>query len=73
VDLPMPQPPHITAAPLEQHQLAGVSMLQRMYVHGADAVIADDPALGMVATVLTFLQACAVPPTPLVATFITLP
>jgi hypothetical protein len=57
IDHPLPQPPHITAAPLEQHQLAGVAMLQRMYAHGADVVIADDPAMGMVTTVLTFLQA----------------
>lgn len=55
-DTPCPQPAHITAAPLEQHQLSGVSMLQRMYVHSSDVVIADDPAMGMVATVLTFLQ-----------------
>ena len=52
-DTPLPQPVHITAAPLEQHQLAGVAMLQRMYAHASDVVIADDPAMGMVATVLT--------------------
>lgn len=57
-DTPLAQPPHITAAPLEQHQLAGVGMLQRMYAHASDVVIADDPAMGMVATVLTFLQVC---------------
>lgn len=65
-DTPLPQPVHITAAPLEQHQLAGVAMLQRMYAHASDVVIADDPAMGMVATVLTFLQVCTArqPPCP---------
>lgn len=31
-------------------------MLRRMYLGSHDSVLADDPAMGMVATVLTFLQ-----------------
>lgn len=56
VDKPVMQPNYITAAPLEPHQLGGVAMLRRMYLGSHDSVLADDPAMGMVATVLTFLQ-----------------
>lgn len=56
VDKPVMQPDYITAAPLEPHQRGGVAMLRRMYLGSHDSVLADDPAMGMVATVLTFLQ-----------------
>lgn len=56
VDEPIVQPDYITAAPLEPHQRGGVAMLRRMYLGSHDAVLSDDPAMGMVATVLTFLQ-----------------
>lgn len=53
----MAQPPYVSAQALEPHQLAGAAQLRRMYVHAHDCILADDPALGMVATLLTFLQA----------------
>ena len=56
-DAPLPQPAYITVAQLEPHQLAGVAMLRRLYLAGHDAVIADDPAMGIAATVITYLQA----------------
>lgn len=58
VDEPIKQPDYVTAAQLEPHQLGGVATLRRMYLGSHDAVLADDPAMGMVATVLTFLQVC---------------
>lgn len=56
IDEPVKQPDYVTAAPLELHQLGGVAMLRRMYLGAHDAVLADDAAMGMVATLLTFLQ-----------------
>ena len=53
---PLEQPAYVTAARLEPHQLAGAAFLRRMYVQPHDAIIADDPALGIAATVLTYLQ-----------------
>lgn len=55
----MEQPGYVTVAKLEPHQLAGAAMLRRLYLGGEDAVIADDPALGIAATVLTYMQVCA--------------
>ena len=55
-DPPLEQPPYVTADRLEPHQLEGAAMLRRMYVAGQDCILADDPALGMVATMVTFLQ-----------------
>ena len=55
-DPPLGQPEYITVAQLEQHQLIGAAMLRRMYLLGNDAVIADGPALGIAATVLTYMQ-----------------
>jgi hypothetical protein len=56
-DETLEQPSYVTAARLEPHQLAGAAMLRRLYLQGHHAVIADDPALGIAATVLTFMQA----------------
>jgi SNF2 family DNA or RNA helicase len=48
-------------AQLEPHQLAGAAFLRRLYLQEQDAIIADDQALGVAATVLQFLRVCAVP------------
>jgi hypothetical protein len=56
IDLPLTQPDFVSVAKLEPHQLVGAAMLRRMYLLANDAVIADDPALGIAATVLKYMQ-----------------
>lgn len=50
------QPAYVTGGKLYPHQLAGVNWLRSMYVHGSNAILADERGLGRTATLITYLQ-----------------